>query len=144
MEPFEVMTSESQERMLAIVTPEGLDEVLRLCERWEVQATVVGKVTEPVDGVGAPAIVDGFDGEVLADVPAKSLHDEAPLYDRPRCRARRSGRAPPPIRPPAAGRPHRHPARPALRHHLGVLAVRPPAVPQHRRGPRAATPRSCA
>ncbi len=80
MEPFEVMTSESQERMLAIVTPEGLDEVLRLCARWEVAATVVGKVTEG----GQLRIVDGFDGEVLAEVPASSLHDAAPLYDRPR------------------------------------------------------------
>jgi phosphoribosylformylglycinamidine synthase len=84
MEPFEVMTSESQERMLAIVTPEGLAEVMRLCERWEVQATVVGRVTEPdASGVGHLRIVDGFDGEVLADVPASSLHDAAPLYDRP-------------------------------------------------------------
>jgi phosphoribosylformylglycinamidine synthase len=98
MEPFEVMTSESQERMLAIVTPEGLPEVLRLCERWEVQATVVGKVTEPVDGVGLLRIVDGFDGEVLAEVPASSLHDAAPLYDRPRAepadRAERAARQP--------------------------------------------------
>ncbi len=83
MEPFEVMTSESQERMLAIVTPEGLPEVMRLCERWEVQATVVGKVTDPVDGEGQLRILDGFDGEVLADVPASSLHDAAPLYHRP-------------------------------------------------------------
>ena len=84
MEPFEVMTSESQERMLAIVTPEGLPEVLRLCERWEVQATVVGKVTEPdADGVGKLRIVDGFGGEVLADVSASALHDAAPLYHRP-------------------------------------------------------------
>ena len=83
MEPFEVMTSESQERMLAIVTPEGLPEVMRLCERWEVAATVVGKVTEPVDGVGWLRIVDGFDGEELAKVPASSLHDAAPLYNRP-------------------------------------------------------------
>ncbi|HEU5151830.1 MAG TPA: phosphoribosylformylglycinamidine synthase subunit PurL [Iamia sp.] len=80
MEPFEVMTSESQERMLAIVTPEGLDEVLRLCARWEVTATVVGRVTEG----GQLRIVDGFDGEVLAEVPASSLHDAAPKYDRPR------------------------------------------------------------
>ena len=80
MEPFEVMTSESQERMLAIVTPEGLDEVLRLCGRWEVEATVIGKV---VAG-GRLRILDGFEGEVLADVPASSLHDAAPLYDRPR------------------------------------------------------------
>jgi len=86
MEPFEVMTSESQERMLAIVTPDGLPEVMRLCERWEVQATVVGRVTEPdAEGVGWLRIVDGFDGdgEVLAEVPASSLHDAAPLYERP-------------------------------------------------------------
>jgi len=80
MEPFEVLTSESQERMLAIVTPDGLDEVLRLCGRWEVQATVIGRVTSG----GRLRILDGPDGEVLADVPASSLHDAAPLYDRPR------------------------------------------------------------
>src|SRR3954447_26066370 len=45
MEPFEVMTSESQERMLAIVEPEGVDEVLAICARWEVSASVIGHVT---------------------------------------------------------------------------------------------------
>jgi phosphoribosylformylglycinamidine synthase II len=80
MEPFEVMTSESQERMLAIVEPAGLDRVLEICARWEVRATVVGVVTEG----GRLRIRDGFDGEVLADVPASSLHDAAPMYDRPR------------------------------------------------------------
>ena len=80
MEAHEVMTSESQERMLAIVEPEGLDRVLAICERWEVASTVIGRVT---DG-GALRILDGFDGEVLADVPAASLHEDAPLYDRPR------------------------------------------------------------
>jgi phosphoribosylformylglycinamidine synthase len=80
MEPFEVMTSESQERMLAIVTPENLDEVLEICERWEVRATVIGTVT----GSGRLRVLDRFDGQVLADVPAKSLEDDAPRYDRPR------------------------------------------------------------
>jgi phosphoribosylformylglycinamidine synthase len=79
MEPFEVMTSESQERMLAIVEPDDLDEVLAICERWEVAAATIGRVT---DG-GRLRIRDGFDGEVLADVPAASLSDDAPLYDRP-------------------------------------------------------------
>ncbi|MFZ4669680.1 MAG: phosphoribosylformylglycinamidine synthase subunit PurL, partial [Microthrixaceae bacterium] len=79
MEPFEVMTSESQERMLAIVTPEQLDEVLAIAEKWEVRATVIGTVT----GSGRLRVVDA-DGEVLADVPAKSLEEDAPLYDRPR------------------------------------------------------------
>ena len=79
MAPFEVMTSESQERMLAIVTPEGLDRVLALCEQWEVRASVVGRVTEG----GRLRILDGEGGEMLADVPASSLHEDAPLYDRP-------------------------------------------------------------
>ncbi|MGI8683908.1 MAG: AIR synthase-related protein, partial [Acidimicrobiales bacterium] len=79
MEPFEVMTSESQERMLAIVTPESLDQVLEVCGRWEVRAMVVGTV---VDG-GRLRIFDTEGGEVLADVPASSLHEDAPLYARP-------------------------------------------------------------
>ena len=80
MEPFEVMTSESQERMLAIVKPEHLDEVLAIAARWEVRASVVGTVT----GTGRLRVLDRFDGEVLADMPAKSLEDDAPRYDRPR------------------------------------------------------------
>ncbi|MFT7475656.1 MAG: phosphoribosylformylglycinamidine synthase II [Verrucomicrobiales bacterium] len=87
MEPFEVMTSESQERMLAIVEPDGVDRVLELCAKWEVQASVVGKV---VDG-GALRILDGWDGEELANIPASSLHDAAPLYDRPMEAPDRSG-----------------------------------------------------
>ncbi|MBT6970665.1 MAG: phosphoribosylformylglycinamidine synthase subunit PurL [Actinobacteria bacterium] len=79
MEPHEVMTSESQERMLAIVEPEVLARVLEICARWEVQATVIGRVT---DG-GALRILEGFEGPVLADIPASSLHDLAPLYERP-------------------------------------------------------------
>ncbi len=87
MEPFEVMTSESQERMLAIVEPEGLDRVLEICRRWEIRASVIGKVTPgpatgDADG-GRLRILDGWDGEVLADIPAASLHEDAPLYQRP-------------------------------------------------------------
>lgn len=80
MAPFEVLTSESQERMLAIVAPDGLAEVLAICDRWDVQASVVGRVT---DG-GQLRVLDGFDGPVLGELPAASLHEEAPLYDRPR------------------------------------------------------------
>ena len=82
MEPWEVMTSESQERMLAIVRPDDLDAVLELCDRWEVRAAVVGKVTAS----GALRVVDGWEGEVLADVPAATLHDDAPVYHRPLAR----------------------------------------------------------
>jgi phosphoribosylformylglycinamidine synthase len=80
MAAFEVMTSESQERMLAIVRPEDLDEVLAICARWEVAAAVVGSVT----GSGRLRVLDRLDGEVLADMPAKSLEEDAPRYDRPR------------------------------------------------------------
>jgi phosphoribosylformylglycinamidine synthase subunit PurL len=77
--PYEVMTSESQERMLAIVTPGTLSSVLEVCQRWEVRATVVGKVTT----TGRLRVLKGWDGEVLADVPAASLHEDAPVYHRP-------------------------------------------------------------
>ncbi len=80
MAPFELMTSESQERMLAIVEPAALDEVRAICTRWEVRARVVGTVTPS----GRLRILDRYDGEVLADVPAASLHESAPLYDRAR------------------------------------------------------------
>ncbi len=91
MVPYEIMTSESQERMLAIITPENVDAVIEVCERWEVRATVVGHVVEPIvddrgDAVGMLRIRDGFDGEILAEVPARALADEAPLYDRARVR----------------------------------------------------------
>ena len=79
MVPAEILTSESQERMLAIVRPDDLDEVLDLCRRWEVRATVVGRVT---DGHSL-RILDGPDGPVLADVPAKTLEEGAPRYERP-------------------------------------------------------------
>ena len=96
MEPFEVMTSESQERMLAIVSPADRAEVEAVCRRWEVRATVIGTVTAPLgvpadggggaDGTGAGGRLRIFDspgGKLLADVPAASLSDDAPLYQRP-------------------------------------------------------------
>ena len=84
MSPVEVMTSESQERMLAIVTPESLAAVQEVCDRWEVAATAIGVVTEPdAAGIGRLRILDGPGGEVVADVPASSLADDAPRYDRP-------------------------------------------------------------
>jgi phosphoribosylformylglycinamidine synthase len=85
MEPFEVLTSESQERMLAIVAPGDRSEVEAVCRRWEVRAAVVGRVTAPPPaGAGRLRIFDTVGGVVLADVPAASLADDAPLYDRPR------------------------------------------------------------
>jgi phosphoribosylformylglycinamidine synthase len=74
------MTSESQERMLAIVTPEHLPAVLELAGRWDVRATTVGRVT----GTGRLRILDREEGDVLADVPAASLEEDKPQYNRPR------------------------------------------------------------
>ena len=87
MEPWEVMTSESQERMLAIVGPSDWAAVAQVCARWEVRATVIGRVTEPDDDGGRPVgrlrIREGDGGPVLADVPASSLADDGPRYARP-------------------------------------------------------------
>ncbi len=79
MEPFEIMISESQERMLAIVEPRHLDELLAVCAKWEISASVIGTVT----GTGRYRVLDRLDGEVLADIPASSLDADAPLYERP-------------------------------------------------------------
>ncbi len=79
MAPFEIMISESQERMLAIVEPASLDKVLAICERWEISASVIGTVT----GTGRFRVLDRIDGEVLGDIPASSLDADAPVYDRP-------------------------------------------------------------
>ncbi|HVC15207.1 MAG TPA: phosphoribosylformylglycinamidine synthase subunit PurL [Acidimicrobiales bacterium] len=81
MAPWEVMTSESQERMLAIVTPGSWPAVEALCRRWEVRASVVGTVTEDAAHPGRLRVRDG--DNVVGDVPAASLADDAPVYDRP-------------------------------------------------------------
>jgi phosphoribosylformylglycinamidine synthase subunit PurL len=75
MEPFEIMISESQERMLCVVAPERIDAVVAVCEHWETLATVIGSVTE-----GDRLLVLG-DGDVVADVPVSVLVDDCPLYD---------------------------------------------------------------
>ncbi len=80
MEPFEVMISESQERMLAVVEPAKRDEVLAVCRKWELEARVIGEVTKS----GRLEIENG--GSRVADVPVQALADEAPVYDRPRVR----------------------------------------------------------
>jgi phosphoribosylformylglycinamidine synthase subunit PurL len=84
MDPWEIMLSESQERMLAIVTPADLDRVLEVCRKWDIDASVIGTVT----GSGRLRILDGTgdDATVLADIPAASLEDDKPRYDRPMAR----------------------------------------------------------
>ncbi|GAA3394528.1 phosphoribosylformylglycinamidine synthase subunit PurL [Cryptosporangium minutisporangium] len=77
MEPHEILASESQERMLAIVEPSKLDEVLALAAKWGVLATAIGEVTE------GDRLVITWNDEVVVDVPPRSLSDEGPVYDRP-------------------------------------------------------------
>ena len=75
LEPFEVMVSESQERMLAVVEPGKVDAVLAICEKWETNGTVIGEVTEG-DRIRI------FDGdEQVGDMPVGLLVDDCPLYD---------------------------------------------------------------
>jgi phosphoribosylformylglycinamidine synthase II len=75
MEPFEVMISESQERMLCVVEPRRLDAVLAVCDRWETRATPIGLVTDRLD-------LRVFDGsELVGEMPVAALVDECPLYD---------------------------------------------------------------
>jgi phosphoribosylformylglycinamidine synthase len=75
MEPFEIMVSESQERMLCVVAPERVDEVIAVCARWETLATPIGQVTDS----GHMRILAG--GDVVADLPVGVLVDDCPLYD---------------------------------------------------------------
>ena len=77
MDAWEILCSESQERMLALVRPDRLDRVLEICARWGVQATPIGEVIE------GDRLVFTRHGEVVHDAPAKSLVDEGPVYDRP-------------------------------------------------------------
>jgi phosphoribosylformylglycinamidine synthase len=97
MEPFEVMISESQERMLCVVRPDRLGAVEEVCRRWEVRATAIGEVT------AARSLRVIADGEVVADMPVDALVDDCPLYDlEPEEPPRPApGRAPDPE--PAAG-----------------------------------------
>jgi phosphoribosylformylglycinamidine synthase subunit PurL len=75
MEPFEIMVSESQERMLAIVTPDLVEEVMGVCERWQTGAAVIGEVTD------SDEIRILRENEVVGQVPVSALVDECPLYD---------------------------------------------------------------
>jgi phosphoribosylformylglycinamidine synthase II len=75
MEPFEVMVSESQERMLCVVEPAKLEAVLELCAKWEVGGAAIGEVTDSA----RMRVLRG--GELVGDIPVSALVDDCPLYD---------------------------------------------------------------
>ena len=77
MSPVEIVMSESQERMLAIVRPEDAEEALAVCSRWGVLATAIGEVTE------GDRLIVTWHGDVVADVPPGTLADDGPVYERP-------------------------------------------------------------
>ncbi|MGD0998782.1 MAG: phosphoribosylformylglycinamidine synthase subunit PurL, partial [Thermoleophilia bacterium] len=80
MEPWEIMISESQERMLSIVEPARLADVREVCERWDLDCTVIGEVTD------SAMLRVYWHGQRVADIPARRLADEAPVIRTPSVR----------------------------------------------------------
>ena len=77
MQAWEILCSESQERMLALVAPADVDDVVGACARWGVDATPIGVVTDD------DRLVFERGGLVVHDAPARALADEGPVYERP-------------------------------------------------------------
>ncbi len=77
LSPEEILMSESQERMMAVVEPRHVDGFLAICAKWEVLAVVIGEVT-----VGDRLIID-WHGETIVDVPPRTVAHEGPVYERP-------------------------------------------------------------
>src|SRR5207245_929453 len=76
MTPYEIMLSESQERMLIIVQKGREDEVKRIFDKWDLPWAEIGRVTD------TGRMVVRNNGQVVADIPAKKLADDAPVYQR--------------------------------------------------------------
>ncbi|QII07657.1 phosphoribosylformylglycinamidine synthase subunit PurL [Rhodococcoides fascians A25f] len=77
MTPAEVLSSESQERMCAVVTPDNVDAFMAVCKKWDVLATVIGEVTD------GEHLQITWHGETVVDVPPKTVAHEGPVYNRP-------------------------------------------------------------
>jgi len=77
MTPAEVLSSESQERMCAVVTPANVDKFMAVCAKWDVLATVIGEVTD------GDRLVISWDGQTVVDVPPRTVAHEGPVYQRP-------------------------------------------------------------
>ncbi len=75
--PEEILMSESQERMMAIVDPDKIDDFMAVCERWDVLATVLGEVTD------TGRLVVTWHGDTVVDVPPRTVAHEGPVYERP-------------------------------------------------------------
>ncbi|MFD7156411.1 phosphoribosylformylglycinamidine synthase subunit PurL [Kribbella sp. NPDC059898] len=75
--PEEILMSESQERMMAVVTPDNVEAFLKICAKWDVQADVIGEVTD------TDRLEIDWHGERVVDVPPRTVAHEGPVYDRP-------------------------------------------------------------
>jgi phosphoribosylformylglycinamidine synthase subunit PurL len=95
LEPWEIVISESQERMVAVVRPENLDAVAEVCSRWELDHAAIGEVTDTGE------LRAYFEGELVGAIPAAYLTDEAPRYEVPRQPRPAAEPAPPPTGPAA-------------------------------------------
>ncbi|MCQ6556004.1 phosphoribosylformylglycinamidine synthase subunit PurL [Streptomyces sp. C10-9-1] len=80
LSPEEILMSESQERMCAIVEPDKVERFLAICEKWDVIATVIGEVTE------GERLEIYWHGEQIVDVPPRTVAHEGPVYERPYAR----------------------------------------------------------
>ena len=83
MEPWEIMISESQERMVAVCRPESLERVEAVLDRWELHHAVIGEVTETGE------LRAFFEDELVGEIPARLLTDECPRYEVDRLPAAR-------------------------------------------------------
>ena len=77
LSPEEILMSESQERMCAIIAPENLDAVLAICDKWDLSATVIGEVTQ------TDKLEIYWHDELIVDVPPRTVAHEGPVYERP-------------------------------------------------------------
>jgi phosphoribosylformylglycinamidine synthase len=77
LSPEEILMSESQERMCAIVEPSKIERFLEICKKWDVTSTVIGEVT---DGTHLEIT---FNGELIVDVPPRTVAHDGPVYNRP-------------------------------------------------------------
>ncbi|MGW0248138.1 phosphoribosylformylglycinamidine synthase subunit PurL [Nocardia goodfellowii] len=77
MTPAEILSSESQERMCAVVTPENVDAFMAVCKKWDTLATVIGEVTD------GERLVITWHGETVVDVPPRTVAHQGPVYERP-------------------------------------------------------------
>ncbi|MEV4173900.1 phosphoribosylformylglycinamidine synthase subunit PurL [Nonomuraea sp. NPDC049709] len=77
LRPEEILMSESQERMMAVVRPDDIPAFMAICEKWDVPATVIGEVTD------TGRLVMTWDGETIVDIPPGTAADEGPVYERP-------------------------------------------------------------